>query len=250
MLKTVVCDDEPPALELMASLLVDTHKVEIVAACQSVREALAVINQGGVDLVVFDIEMPDLSGVDAFGQVAVEPRPLVVFATAHSEYAVEAFGVDAIDYILKPFNSARVKKAVDKAARLSRLVRERQEGAPIEASQTPPADLSGVLKIKDAGKSFFIPYRDIIWIEAAGDYSILHMAGREITVRVAIKALEAELPDKLFVRVHRSSIIALASIREVDHLPKGEAQVLLSDGSTVRTSRSYRDVVQKLGVAG
>jgi len=249
MLKTVLCDDELPALELMSSMLIETGDVDLVAACQSVREALDVINRGGIDLIVFDIEMPELSGVDAYSKITVEPRPLVIFATAHPEYAVEAFGIDAIDYILKPLDAERVKKSVEKAARLRRLVLERAGGAPLAASQSPPDDLAGVLKIKDAGKFYFMPHKDIIWVEAAGDYSILHMAGKDITIRVTIKMLETELPLALFARVHRSAIISKAHIQEIDFLPKGEAQIALSQGYSVRTSRSYRDVVQSLGVA-
>ncbi|MBB5518473.1 LytR/AlgR family response regulator transcription factor [Amphiplicatus metriothermophilus] len=247
MLKTVICDDEPPALELMASLLRDTGEIELVAACQSVREALDAINDGGVDLVVLDIEMPDLTGVDACGRITVEPRPLVIFATAHPEYAVEAFGVDAIDYILKPLDPLRVQKAVEKASRLRRFIRERESGAPIRVAQTAPADDASVLKIKDAGKLYFIPHAEIIWVEAAGDYSLLHLAGeREVTVRVTIKALESELPAAHFARVHRSAIVAASHIREITLLPKGEALIHMSDDASVRTSRSYRDVVQAL----
>ena len=246
MLNTVVCDDELPALELMASLLKETGVVRIVASCQSVREALQVINRGGIDLVVFDIEMPEFSGVDAYNQITATPRPLVIFATAHPEYAVEAFGVDAIDYILKPFNLERVAKAVEKATRLRRLIVERESGTPIEASDTVPADETSVLKVKDAGKFYFIPHNDIIWIEAAGDYSLLHMKDRELTVRVPIKALQAELPSSMFARVHRSAIVSTAHIREIKILPKGEALVIFDEETTVRTSRSYSEVVQKL----
>lgn len=249
MLNVVVCDDELPALELMSSLLLDTGAVNLAASCQSVREALEVINRGSVDLVVFDIEMPELSGVDAYGQITAEPRPLVIFATAHPEYAVEAFGVDAIDYILKPFDFDRVHKSVEKAMRLRRLIVERERGAPIHAPQAEPEDLSGVLRVKDAGTFYFVPHKDIIWIEAAGDYSLLHMADRELTVRVAIKTLETELPINLFARVHRSAIVAKSHIREINLLPKGEAQILLEDDACVRTSRSYREVVQGLASA-
>ncbi len=248
MLKTVICDDEVPALSLMSDLLAETGEIEIAAACQSVHDALDVINRGGIDLVIFDIEMPEIGGVMAYESITATPRPLVIFATAHPEYAVEAFGIDAIDYIMKPLEFGRVAKAVKKAARLRRLVLDRERGAPIAASESPPADASGVLKIKDAGRFYFIPYKDIIWIEAAGDYSILHAADREITARLAIKILELELPAGLFVRVHRSAIVAKTQISEIKYLPKGEAQILLSNGASVRTSRSYKEAVQSLGI--
>lgn len=246
MLNTVVCDDEAPALQLMTELLEETGGVSIKSSCQSVREALSVINAGGVDLVVFDIEMPELSGVDAYNEITVEPKPLVIFATAHPEYAVEAFGVDAIDYILKPISLERVLKGVEKADRLHRLILERETGAVIDAPETAPQDVTDVLKIKDAGKLYFIPHNEIVWIEAAGDYSLLHMKDRELTIRVPIKTLEADLPPPNFARVHRSAIVSAWYIREIQLLPKGEALIVFDENTAVRSSRSYRDTVHAL----
>lgn len=246
MLKTVICDDELPALELLTAVLADTGQVDVITACQSIDVALAAINRGGVDLVVLDIEMPLLSGVDAYGRITAQPKPLVIFATAHPEYAVDAFGIDAIDYILKPIDPERVQKAVEKAVRLRRLISERNNALPLNADERRPADLSGVLQIKDAGRVYFVPHAEIVWIEAAGDYSILHTLKKEITVRVTIKALESELPPRRFARVHRSTVISTGNIREIKTLPKGEAEILLNDGVAIRTSRSYRDVVRAL----
>ena len=223
MLKTIVCDDEAPAVELMEGMLRDTGQVAIEGTYLSVREAIDRINQGGIDLAVLDIEMPELSGVEASTQITADPKPLIVFATAHPEYAVEAFGIDAIDYILKPFDQVRVEKAVEKAARMHRLIAESEEEVAEEAD-AQRADPPAMLRIKDAGRYYFIPRADVIWIEAAGDYSLLHTADR----------------------VHRSAIVSVAHIREIRMRPKGEAQIFLTDDITVRTSRSYRDTIQKL----
>ena len=249
MLNTVVCDDELPALDLLTGLLTETGAVSIAGACHSIHDALEIINRGGVDLVVFDIEMPELSGVDAYSKITVAPRPLVIFATAHPEYAVEAFGVEAIDYILKPLTLERVEKAVEKAERLHGLIKAREDGGLVQVPSTAPEDGAGVLKIKDAGKFYFVPHSDILWIEAAGDYSLVHMEAREITIRAPIKSLEAELPAMNFARVHRSAIISTAHIREIIMLPKGEAQICLASGAKVRASRSYSDVVRNLSIA-
>ena len=245
MLKTIVCDDEAPAVELMEGMLRDTGQVAIEGTYLSVREAIDRINQGGIDLAVLDIEMPELSGVEASTQITADPKPLIVFATAHPEYAVEAFGIDAIDYILKPFDQVRVEKAVEKAARMHRLIAESEEEVAEEAD-AQRADPPAMLRIKDAGRSYFIPRADVIWIEAAGDYSLLHTADREAAIRRAIKSLESDLPADEFVRVHRSAIVSVAHIREIRMRPKGEAQIFLTDDITVRTSRSYRDTIQKL----
>jgi len=246
MLRTIVCDDEQPALDLLTQLLEETGSVSVLAACRSVEDALEIVNQEDVDLVVFDIEMPEINGVDAYGQITKEPRPLVIFATAHPEYAVDAFGVEAIDYILKPFTRKRVEAAVEKAIRLQGLISERERGTVLQSPKMASQDRHDAIKIKDAGKVHFVPHSDIIWIEAAGDYSLLHLSGRELAVRIPMKTLEGEFPSMFFTRVHRSAIVSNMHIREIDLLPKGEALITLENGNTVRTSRSYRDAVRTL----
>jgi len=124
MLRTIVCDDEAPALELIEGMLRDTGEVAIEGAYLSVLDAIERINAGGIDLAVLDVEMPILSGVEASEQITVDPKPLIVFATAHPEYAVEAFGLDAIDYVLKPFDRHRIAKAVEKAIRFRQLIEQ------------------------------------------------------------------------------------------------------------------------------
>lgn len=242
LLKTIVCDDEAPALELMEAMLHETGLVSVEGAFRSVRDAIDRINSGGIELAVLDIEMPELSGVDVSAHITADPKPLLVFATAHPEYAVEAFGIDAIDYILKPFDNQRVHRAVEKAVRLRRLISENEW----ETDASAPQDRPDMLRIGDAGRFYFIPASDVVWIEAAGDYSLLHTANREAAIRRAIKSLETELPAGKFVRVHRSVIVAVAHIREIRMLQKGEALITLTNDVSVRTSRTYRDAVQAL----
>lgn len=248
MLNTVVCDDEIPALDLMSTLLQDTGRVRIAAATRSIHEALDVVNRGGVDLVVLDIEMPALSGVRAYQTIAVEPKPLLVFATAHPEYALDAFDVDAIDFLLKPFDAARVGKAVEKAARLHEAIRISGQAEAVEAVEND-AVRSDVLSVRDSGKTYFIPYDEVIWIEAAGDYSLLHTTDREYAVRVTLRALADELPPARFARVHRSAIIGVSHVREIRRLAKGEAMIALASGAEVKASRSYRDRIDGLSRA-
>ncbi len=245
-LRTVVCDDELPALEFMTDMLQDMPEVEVVSACRSSSAALDIINRGGIDLAFFDIEMPELSGVTAASEISIDPKPLLVFATAHPEYAVDAFGIDAIDYILKPFDYERVEKSVEKASRMLRLIRKRDDTASNVEQSEMSRNETEVLKIKDAGSYHFIPIQDIIWVEAAGDYSLLHKSNGEIAVRRTITSLEDDLPANKFARVHRSSIIAIDRIAEVRRLAKGEAEIRLVDNITVRSSRSYRETTDRL----
>lgn len=247
-IRTVICDDERPALDLLAGILRDTGKVEIIAQCQSAADALAVINAGGVDVVFLDVEMPELTGVEAVQDITIDPKPLIVFATAHAEYAVDAFGIDAIDYILKPIDTVRVERAVDKALRLLRLIQQGRERGSASGGEEPDLGTGSAdaLRLSDAGRHHIIPYEDIIWIEAAGDYSLLHRRGSELAVRRTISSLEQELPHEMFLRVHRSSIISARHVTQVQRRAKGEATLQLTGGTEVRTSRSYRAVIATL----
>ncbi len=250
MLKTVVCDDERPALELLVAMLEETGAVEIVAALQSVTEAIAVIDQGGIDLVVLDIDMPGMSGVDAARSLRVDPMPLLVFATAHPEYAVDAFDIDAIDYILKPIEKARVRHAVEKAVRLDRSIRkatgDRAVAAPaLEGVERKP----DLLQVRDGSRYYVVALGDIVWIEAGGDYSLIHTQTSEIVIRRTLSSLEESLPEDRFLRVHRSFIVGKEHVRQVRRMPKGEAEIHLTGSVTVRSSRSYRDAVTK-GIIG
>lgn len=246
MLRTVVCDDEVPALELLTALLQETGEVAVAASCQDVGQALAVINGGGIDLAVMDIDMPGLSGVEAAAAITVPRKPLLIFATAHPEYAVDAFGVDAIDYLLKPMTPDRVARAVRKAVRLHLLIGASEAGGPDAAAEQDIMGPPDVLRVKDFGHVYFVHYGDVTCIEAAGDYSLVHTADRDYAMRTTIRALEEELPAGQFVRVHRSTIISARHVREIRTLPKGEAEIVLTHGKTVKTSRSYRDAVRRL----
>ncbi len=250
MLRTLLCDDEGPARGLLSDILRDIAGVELVSACSSAPEALEIINRGGIDLAFFDVEMPALSGVEAARNFTIDPRPLVVFTTAYPDYAIDAFGIDAIDYILKPLDHERVCRAVQKAERLHRLIGETRDALakPMRRSDTPATD--DVLRVLDAGRLFVIPYREVVWIEAAGDYSLIHRLDGEIAIRRTLSSLVRELPKGRFRRIHRSAIISLAQIREIRRLAKGEAEITLIGGVVLRASRTYRDVIDMLLSSG
>ncbi len=247
-LRTVLCDDERLALEFVQTLFRETGRVEIVAASHSVTDAIAVINAGCVDLAVFDVEMPGLSGVDAFRALVVEPRPLLIFATAHPEYAIDAFELEAIDYLLKPLDQERVSRAVEKAERMAGVIRASETGGEEgrEAGEQAITSGSNMLTVKDAGRTYFLPYDSVTWIEAAGDYSLLHTDDREHAIRIPIRVLAEQLPPDRFRRVHRSSIIAISHLRQIERRAKGEANLTLSTGVVVKASRTYRDAIQSL----
>jgi len=243
MLKTIICDDEPPALDLLADMLSENSEIDLVGTFLSAAEALTSINAGGIDLAFFDVEMPELSGVEAVTKITVDPKPLLIFATAHPEYAVDAFGIDAIDFVLKPFDEPRIAKAIQKASRMLALIHSANEHAdePLESGER-----KGVLKVKDGGSFHFVPLETILWIEAAGDYSVIHHNGRELAIRKTLSSLQEELDGRQFCRVHRSSIVSKSHVASVKRLAKGETEISLDNGVVVKSSRSYSDAVASL----
>ena len=245
-MKTVVCDDELPALELATGMLERTGFVEVVASCSSVSQALERVAQGGVDLLVLDIEMPELSGVDAAISIEIDPKPLLIFATAHPEYAAEAFGIDAIDYLLKPLDPVRVQHAAEKAVRFHELI---HRSAAETGYESPPHELeprADELRIQDGNRFHVIPFRDIVWIEAAGDYSLIHQERSEVAVRRSLTSLELALPEEDFLRIHRSTMISRNHLRQVRRLAKGEAELILTGDVKVKSSRSHKDEIDAL----
>lgn len=246
MLKTIICDDEVPALELLGDMLRITNEVDLLGSYQSASEAITAINHGGVDLAFFDIEMPELAGVEAVAAIKVDPKPLVIFATAHPEYAVDAFGIDAIDFVLKPFDEDRIAKAVGKATRMVSLIRASGEVSDQMISEATHSDVEDVLKVQDGPSVYFVPFKDIIWIEAAGDYSVIHRLDRELAVRKTISSLESDLSGAGFCRIHRSHIVSIEHVSSVKRMAKGEAEIKMTNGVVVRSSRSYSHIVEAL----
>ncbi|MGB6231025.1 MAG: LytTR family DNA-binding domain-containing protein [Litorimonas sp.] len=246
ILNAIICDDEPPARRLLGRMLADMPDVRVLSDHATAADALQAIETGGVDLVFMDVEMPELSGVDAASRIEVDRKPLIVFTTAHPEYAVDAFGIDAIDYVLKPFDRTRLRQAIDKAARLHRLIRTRPEPAETRRPDGEARPVDSRINLQDGAGSHFLETSDIVWVEAAGDYSVIHKTGAELVLRRTLSSLAEVLPDRHFARVHRSSIVGLAHVEHIRRRAKGEAELTLSTGTQVRASRSYRDTVARL----
>ena len=212
----------------------------LVGRCGSGEAALTRLGGDGsgggraVDLAFLDIEMPGLSGVGVAR--TLEAGPMVIFATAHADFAVEAFAADAVDYLLKPFVRERVLAAVDRATvqRSFRL-----GGRAVVAPRR-------TLPVKDGGRTNLVPVRDILWAEAAGDYALLHTQNGTYTARVTLRELEGELERSGFLRVQRSAIVRAACVAAVTPLAKGEAMLTLTDGAQVKATRTHRDAISAL----
>jgi len=216
--KVVVVDDEPLAREGLRALLAGDREVEVVAECADGQAAIEAIRRLKPDIVFLDVQMPDLDGFDVLRALAGEPLPAVVFVTAYDKYALRAFDVHAVDYLLKPFHDERFAEALaiakarrgeDMTERIARLLDERKP------------KVMRVL-VKTGGRVLFIRADEIDWIEAADYYVKLHVAGKVHMLRESMAALEARLDPELFFRVHRSAIVNLERVRELQPFSQGE----------------------------
>ena len=241
-IKTVVVDDEPIARARVISLLRDEPDIDVVGEYGDGRQALEAIERTHPDLVFLDIQMAELSGLDLARQLGQRP-PVIVFVTAHDDYALGAFEVHALDYLLKPFGADRFKAAVSHARQ--QLARQRASDVggtsgrvPEHARMDPPRDR---LVVRSSGRIYFVPTADIDWCEAAGNYVRLHVGARTHFIRETMARLQEMLDPARFVRIHRSTIVNVDRIQELHSSFNGEYLVLLRDGTRLTLSRGYRD---------
>ena len=237
MLKCIAIDDEPLALRQLTSYISKIPYLELAATCNNAIEAQQLLAQHPVDLIFVDINMPDLSGVD-FVRTLID-RPMVIFTTAYSEYAVEGFRLDAVDYLLKPFSFVDFSRAAAKANSLYEL-RHNQRPAPDEVPEAEPSDPE-YISVKADYKVSLIRIRDIVYLESEGEYVRMHLADNtSITPLFRLKNMETALPSELFMRVHRSYIVNLRCIRSY---VKG--RIFLSDTEYVPIGENYKEAFQR-----
>jgi len=242
-LRTLIVDDEPLARERLQGLLRTEASVEVVGQCGSGTEAIAAIKNAPLDLVFLDMQMPGCDGLQVLAGIPVENRPGIIFATAHEKFAVDAFDVQAIDYLLKPFDRERLQTALRRAHDFIR-VRRQSDSAPKlvdPPTTTPsPAQKNERLTVKADGRLVFLKPDEIIWVEAADNYVVLHLTTGRLMLRETMSAIEARLGTVSFVRVNRSAIVHYDQIREIQPAQHGDYTVVLRDGTQIPLSRSLR----------
>ncbi len=239
----MIVDDEPLARRRVRSLLATDADIEIVGECGDGHSAIATLLQTKPDLLFLDVQMPELDGFDVLQRVPAELTPLTIFVTAYDRYAVKAFEAHAADYLLKPFKRERFFEAVHRAKE------QLQAARPDYAEKL--SDLLLQLKggqqrlaVKSAGRTVLLRMDEIDWIEAAANYVRLHVAATEYVVRDAIGAFEKRLPADKFVRIHRSLIVNVDRIRELEPCNGSEFIVVLRNGKELPLGRSYRAHVE------
>jgi two-component system LytT family response regulator len=247
-IRVLIVDDEPLARTAIRNMLRRHPEVKIRGECETGREAVAAIESESPDLVFLDIQMPEMDGFGVLAAIQGERLPRVIFVTAYDDYAVRAFEVHALDYLLKPFDADRFEAALARAKReLSAQDWTDRVRALLKESRGEFLDR---LIIKTQGRVFFLPASEIDWIEAQGNYANLHGGGRAYLFREAIGTLEGKLDPRKFRRIHRSTIVNIDSIRELRAGFHGDYDVLLRDGTELKLSHRYRDNLGKnfLGV--
>ena len=259
-LRIIVADDEPLALQGIVELLATDPSLEVAGAFESGPLALAAIEERKPDIVMLDIRMPGLSGLDVVTALEKDTVPAIIFVTAYDRHAVQAFEANAIDYVLKPFTDERFFAAIERAKQRleDRSARSHWEAVrPLFASQPRNlAELAGVerLIVRSSGKAAVVRVAEIDWIEGADYYARLHFGGRSALIRESLASLEKRLDSDRFFRISKSAIVSLERVVEVRLEGRTEAMVILRDGTRLRLARGRRagleEALERPGRAG
>jgi two-component system LytT family response regulator len=250
-IRVLVVDDEPLARDKIREMVRRDPEVEVVGECGSGAEALEAVREKSPDLLLLDVQMPELGGFEVLEALKGEERaPAVIFVTAYDQYAVRAFEVHALDYLLKPFDRERFETALGRA---KAHLRGGDAPAPAGSNGLDQRilDLLEQLRaekryaervvVREAGRVFFLETDEIDWVEAEGNYINIHTAKKSHLLRETISGLEAQLDPRKFVRIHRSAIVNIGRIKELQPWTHGEYHVILRDGTRLTLSRNYRD---------
>jgi two-component system LytT family response regulator len=244
-IRTLIVDDEPLARERIKRFLAAEPDLELIGECAEGREAVAAIQTLKPDLVFLDIQIPELDGFGVLKAITIAQMPAVIFVTAYDRYALQAFDVNALDYLLKPYNRERFHKAVERArAQLSNgskgELNERLLSL-LENFKTEPQRHLERLMIKSSGRVFFLRAEELDWIEAEGNYLRVHVGRESHLIRETMNRLASKLDPDKFLRIHRSTLVNIERIKELQPLFSGDYVVILRDGKQLTLSRSYRD---------
>ncbi|MEM1041749.1 MAG: LytTR family DNA-binding domain-containing protein [Bacteroidota bacterium] len=262
-LRVLIVDDEPPARKRLARLLKGQDGFETAGECANGREALDAIGAEQPDLVLLDVQMPELSGLEVLEALDPETMPVVVFVTAYDQHALRAFELHAVDYLLKPFDDERFEVAIGRAkARIERghlaglsrrlltLLRS-VEGGPGEPDElvepsAPAQAPTDRLAIRSGDRLLIVKVEQIDWIEGAGVYAKLHVGPKTHLIRETLTNLAEQLDPERFVRIHRSTIVNRDRVRELRSYFHGEYIVILEDATQLKLSRTYRDSLDQI----
>ena len=262
VLTAILVDDERLARRGLALHLQNIPQIEVIHECANAQQALKAIHKHNPDLVFLDIQMPEMSGLEMICELQADAMPMIVFVTAFDKYAVEAFDVNAVDYVLKPIDEERLQIAVNRAIQRGvqkdlpttkqQVIELMKNNSVFDSSlQTVPkaantAQWPERLSIKDGNKITLVKAVDIHWVDAAGDYMCVHTKDKTHIMRSTMKQLETLLNPDIFLRIHRSTIVNSRHITGAQTFPNGEYQLILDDETKLKVSRSYSHKIKSL----
>jgi|SRR5687768_2642123 len=250
-IRTLIVDDEELARDRLRSLLSREERIEIIGEASDGKAAVNEIEKLKPDLVFLDVQMPEMNGFEVLEALDEETRPNVVFCTAHDKFALKAFDVHAVDYLLKPFDRERFQTALQRAVAKVDLQQSGKKGAQKDAvgavlKDVKPAGAVERLLVKGDGRVLLIKVEDIDFVEAADNYVNLKVGKESHMMRETMSSLEGRLPADRFMRISRSAIVNVERIQELQPMFHGEYVVVLKNGAKLTLSRSYRDKLDKL----
>jgi len=249
--RVLVVDDEPLARERVRALLHGLPEIECIGECADGNSAVAAIRRDAPDIVLLDVQMPELDGFGVLSQLSGGKMPAIIFVTAHDQFALKAFEVHAVDYLLKPFDKERFLIALNRAID---QVKRHQAGELTQRLTALLADVRPDLKpkqmdriaVKSSGRVVFVRVDELDWVEAADNYVNLHVGAENHLHRETMASLESQLPMDKFMRISRSTIVNMDRIKELQPLFHGEYTVILRNGTKLTLSRSYREKLDHL----
>ena len=249
-IRTLVIDDEPLARARIIKLLEQFDYIDLLGECKNGKEALEKIENYKPDLIFLDIQMPDFNGFDLISKSDIDPLPFIIFVTAYDQYAIKAFGVQAVDYLLKPYDDDRFAQALDHAKKQIILKRDallhKKMVRLLEDHQGIGDDKLSSITIKEKGRNISININDIYFLESHGNYLKIYLGNRNFLLRQTLQALEAQLNDQQFVRIHRSFIVNLNFVKHIKY--KGNNQYLfqMKNDQDLLSSRGFKSEIEQL----
>lgn len=247
-IRAIVVDDEPLACKRLVKLLNEEEDVEVVEVCANGKEAIDEINEQDPDLVFLDIQMPEINGFEVLQHIESDRVPAIIFVTAYDEYALKAFEVHALDYLMKPFNKARFRDSLQRAKNSIKSNGNTEVGEKIEnllEYLNPGQDSLSRILIKTSSRYFFLKADEIDWIESAGNYVRIHSGKNNYLIRETMINMEKKLDDDKFFRIHRSTIINVEKVKELEQWFHGDYQVIMYNDEKLTMSRNYKDLLER-----
>jgi two-component system, LytTR family, response regulator len=243
--RAMIVDDEPLGREIVNAMLQAEHQIEVIAECENGQQAITAINSLRPDLLFLDVQMPGIDGFGVVKEINKEKLPYIIFVTAYDQYAVKAFEINALDYLLKPIDPDRFANSIERALK---MIREKQESAIsrrilslLNNQRDQQPEYLERIAIKKEGKILFVRVNEIEWIVAEGNYVSLHLTKKSHMLRTPISVLETKLNPNRFQRINRSTIVNIDFIKELVPMMRGEHQVIMQDGTDLKLSVKFRD---------